>query len=146
MGNARRVDPHAGRPLPARNNRLLRPRPRDDARRGTRPQSIPCGAALLVKFEAPRGTHDILPSEQPLWQRITVEMESVCALYGYARIQTPVFEDVGLFLRTSGEGSDIVQKEMYVFDDRGGGGVAPRPGGAPPPPPAPPPHRPPPQP
>jgi histidyl-tRNA synthetase len=80
-----------------------------------------------VKFEAPRGTHDILPSEQPLWQRITVEMESVCALYGYARIQTPVFEDVGLFLRTSGEGSDIVQKEMYVFDDRGGRTFALRP-------------------
>jgi histidyl-tRNA synthetase len=73
-----------------------------------------------VKFEAPRGTHDILPSEQPLWQQITAEMECVCALYGYAPIQTPVFEDVGLFLRTSGEGSDIVQKEMYVFEDRGG--------------------------
>jgi histidyl-tRNA synthetase len=80
-----------------------------------------------VKFEAPRGTHDILPSDQPLWQRMTGEMERVCALYGYARVQTPVFEDVGLFQRTSGEGSDIVQKEMYVFDDRGGRTFALRP-------------------
>ncbi|MBV8562248.1 MAG: histidine--tRNA ligase, partial [Actinobacteria bacterium] len=76
---------------------------------------------------APRGTHDILPSDQPLWQKVTGEMERLCALYGYRRIQTPVFEDVGLFRRTSGEGSDIVQKEMYVFEDRGGRELALRP-------------------
>ena len=80
-----------------------------------------------MKIERPRGTHDILPSEQPLWRRVTAEMERVCALYGYRRIQTPVFEDVGLFERTSGEGSDIVQKEMYVFEDRGGRRLALRP-------------------
>ena len=80
-----------------------------------------------MKIERPRGTHDILPSEQPLWRKVTGEMERVCALYGYRRIQTPVFEDVGLFERTSGEGSDIVQKEMYVFEDRGGRRLALRP-------------------
>jgi histidyl-tRNA synthetase len=80
-----------------------------------------------VKIEAPRGTHDILPSDQPLWQKVTGEMERLCALYGYRRIQTPVFEDVALFQRTSGEGSDIVQKEMYVFEDRGGRMLALRP-------------------
>ena len=47
-----------------------------------------------MKFEAPRGTHDILPSEQPLWDRATGELERLCALYGYRRIQTPVFEDL----------------------------------------------------
>jgi histidyl-tRNA synthetase len=73
----------------------------------------------VTRFEAPRGTHDILPSEQPLWQWVTKEMEDVCALYGYERIQTPVFEDTDLFERTSGAGSDIVQKEMYTFTDRG---------------------------
>jgi len=80
-----------------------------------------------VKIERPRGTRDILPSEQPLWRKVTGEMERLCALYGYRRIQTPVFEDVALFLRTAGEGSDIVQKEMYVFEDRGGRTLALRP-------------------
>ena len=72
-----------------------------------------------MKIERPRGTHDILPSEQPLWRKVTAEMERVCALYGYRRIQTPVFEDAQLFSRTSGVGSDIVQKEMYYLEDRG---------------------------
>jgi len=72
-----------------------------------------------VKIEAPRGTHDVLPSGQPLWRRVTGEMERLCALYGYRPIQTPVFEDTSLFVRTSGEGSDVVQKEMYTFEDRG---------------------------
>jgi len=72
------------------------------------------------KFEAPRGTHDVLPAEQPLWQLVTGELERLCALYGYRRIQTPVFEDTELFARTSGAGSDVVQKEMYTFEDRSG--------------------------
>jgi histidyl-tRNA synthetase len=74
----------------------------------------------VTKFEAPRGTHDILPPDQPKWQRVSEEMKRVCALYGYRRIQTPGFEDTELFARTSGKGSDIVQKEMYTFPDRGG--------------------------
>ncbi len=81
----------------------------------------------MTRIEAPRGTHDVLPSEQPLWQKVTREMERLCDLYGYRRIQTPVFEDVGLFQRTSGSGSDIVQKEMYAFEDRSGRKLALRP-------------------
>jgi len=72
----------------------------------------------VTRIEAPRGTHDVLPADQPLWQKVTGEMERLCALYGYRRIQTPVFEDTELFARTSGAGSDIVQKEMYTFADR----------------------------
>jgi histidyl-tRNA synthetase len=72
-----------------------------------------------LKFEAPRGTHDILPSEQPRWRQVIGEFERLCALYGYRRIDTPAFEDTELFLRTSGQGSDIVSKEMYTFRDRG---------------------------
>ncbi len=71
-----------------------------------------------MKVEPPRGTHDITPAEQPLWQLVVEEMERLCALYGYRRIQTPVFEDTDLFQRTSGAGSDVVQKEMYTFTDR----------------------------
>jgi histidyl-tRNA synthetase len=73
-----------------------------------------------VTFEAPRGTHDILPSEQPLWRWVTGEMERLCAHYGYRPITTPAIEDTDLIVRTSGEGSDVVQKETYTFADRGG--------------------------
>jgi histidyl-tRNA synthetase len=81
----------------------------------------------VTGFEAPRGTHDILPSEQPLWQWVTGEMETVCDLYGYRRIDTPGFEDTDLIIRTSGGGSDIVQKETYTFEDRGGRSLTLRP-------------------
>ena len=71
-----------------------------------------------VRIGRPRGTHDIVPAEQPLWRRVTGEIERLCSLYGYRPISTPVFEDTALFARTSGEGSDVVQKEMYTFSDR----------------------------
>ena len=88
------------------------PRPADDARRRARPQPVPRRAARLVTtFEAPRGTHDILPSEQPLWRQVTGEVERLCALYGYRRIQTPGVRghralpaDVGRGLRRRAEG------------------------------------------
>jgi histidyl-tRNA synthetase len=83
----------------------------------------------VTRIEAPRGTHDVLPSDQPLWRRVTGEMERLCALYGYRRIQTPGFEDTDLFQRTAGSGSDIVQKEMYTFEDRGGRSLTLRPEG-----------------
>jgi histidyl-tRNA synthetase len=70
------------------------------------------------RIERPRGTHDVVPAEMPLWQRITGEVEYLCALYGYRKVLTPVFEDTALFTRTSGQGSDVVQKEMYSFTDR----------------------------
>jgi histidyl-tRNA synthetase len=82
-----------------------------------------------VKFESPRGTHDVLPAEQPLWEKVIREAEELCALYGYRRITTPLFEDTSLFTRTSGQGSDIVQKEMYTFTDRGDRSLTLRPEG-----------------
>ena len=83
----------------------------------------------MTRLEAPRGTHDVLPADVPIWRKVTAEMERLCTLYGWRRIQTPVFEDVALFQRTSGSGSDIVQKEMYVFEDRSGRKLALRPEG-----------------
>src|SRR5207245_348633 len=80
----------------------------DHARHRARPKPVPGPAARLVtNFEAPRGTHDILPAEQPLWRLVTSEVDRLCSLYGYRPIQTPVFEDTALFQRTSGAGSDI---------------------------------------
>jgi len=82
-----------------------------------------------ARIERPRGTHDVIPSEQPLWRRVTSEIERLCDLYGYRPITTPVFEDTGLFERTSGAGSDVVQKEMYTFSDRSGRSLTLRPEG-----------------
>jgi histidyl-tRNA synthetase len=81
----------------------------------------------VTTFEAPRGTHDILPSEQPLWRLVTTEAERLCSLYGYRPITTPAFEDTAVFERTSGQGSDVVHKEMYTFEDRGGRSLTLRP-------------------
>jgi histidyl-tRNA synthetase len=81
----------------------------------------------VTTFEAPRGTQDILPSEQPLWRRAVGEAARLCGLHGYRRIDTPAFEDTALFTRTSGAGSDVVQKEMYTFEDRGGRSLTLRP-------------------
>ena len=82
-----------------------------------------------MKFEAPPGTHDVLAKDWPHWQRTVREVEGLCRLYGYEPITTPVFEDTDLFLRTSGGGSDVVQKEMYTFEDRGGRSLTLRPEG-----------------
>jgi histidyl-tRNA synthetase len=81
----------------------------------------------VTTFEAPRGTHDILPSEQPLWRLVTTEAERLCSLYGYRPINTPAIEDTAVFERTSGQGSDVVHKEMYTFEDRGGRSLTLRP-------------------
>ena len=80
-------------------------------------------------FRAPRGTHDVLPSEQPMWQLVTGTLAEVAELYGYRRIQTPNFEDTDVFARTSGAGSDVVQKEMYTFVDKGGRSLTLKPEG-----------------
>jgi histidyl-tRNA synthetase len=82
-----------------------------------------------VKIEAPRGTHDVLARDWPHWKRIVREAERLCTLYGYDRITTPVFEDTDLFQRTSGTGSDVVQKEMYTFSDRSDRSLTLRPEG-----------------
>jgi histidyl-tRNA synthetase len=80
------------------------------------------------KFQTPRGTHDVLPSDANWWHLVRV-MEEVAVLYGWGRIQTPGFEDTGLFERTSGEASDVVHKEMYTFKDRSDRSLTLRPEG-----------------
>jgi histidyl-tRNA synthetase len=82
---------------------------------------------VTTRFVRPPGTHDVLPRDQPLWDLVTGEFEHLCALYGYRRIHTPVFEHTELFVRTSGETSDVVSKETYEFTDRGGRSLTLRP-------------------
>jgi histidyl-tRNA synthetase len=80
------------------------------------------------RFQAPRGTHDVLPSEHRWWGLVRT-IEELTALYGYGRIQTPGFEETALFERTSGEASDVVHKEMYTFEDRSDRSLTLRPEG-----------------
>jgi histidyl-tRNA synthetase len=82
-------------------------------------------------YQAARGTTDILPAEQPYWRYVEKAIADITRLYGYQRIDTPVFEDTGLFRRGTGEYTDIVQKEMYTFDDRGGNSLTLKPEGTP---------------
>ena len=79
-------------------------------------------------FQAPRGTHDVLPRDH-LWWRVIRTIEEQCAQYGWSRVYTPGFEETTLFERTSGEASDVVHKEMYTFEDRSGRSLTLRPEG-----------------
>jgi histidyl-tRNA synthetase len=80
-----------------------------------------------MEMKAPKGTKDILPEETRRWDRFFTEVERVFKNYGYGRIETPVFEYESLFVRAIGEGTDIVNKEMYSFEDKGGRRLALRP-------------------
>ncbi|NMA54686.1 MAG: histidine--tRNA ligase [Firmicutes bacterium] len=76
---------------------------------------------------APRGTRDILPEEAAQWQYVESNIRQCCLLYGYGEIRPPLFEHTELFLRSVGETTDIVEKEMYTFRDRGGRNITLRP-------------------
>ena len=78
-------------------------------------------------YQAPRGTQDILPADRPYWRYVTEEMHQVAALFGLQQIDTPIFEETGLYVRGVGEGTDIVDKEMYSFQDKGGAEITLRP-------------------
>ena len=75
---------------------------------------------MASRHQAPRGTQDVLPEESRRWQRVEAEFRDVCARYGYGEIRTPLFEETELFVRGVGEGTEIVSKQMYTFEDRGG--------------------------
>lgn len=71
-------------------------------------------------YKAPRGTSDILPQEYIYWKYVAEKAASLCQLYGYQPLSTPIFEDAQVFTKTVAEGTDIVDKEMYIFEDKSG--------------------------
>ncbi len=75
---------------------------------------------MTTRFQAPRGTQDVLPDMQPYWQAVLDAIRVVTRLHGFRRIDTPAFEYAGVFEKGSGDTTDIVEKEMYAFEDRGG--------------------------
>ncbi|MCZ6633454.1 MAG: histidine--tRNA ligase [bacterium] len=70
-------------------------------------------------YRAPRGTRDLLPDDRPYWDRVENAARCISTRYGFQKIDTPTFENTGLFIRGVGEGTDIVEKEMYTFQDKG---------------------------
>lgn len=76
-----------------------------------------------------RGMHDVLPQQSPLWQHLEACVRQVVQAYGYDEIRMPIVEKTELFVRTIGEVTDIVAKEMYTFDDRNGDSLTLRPEG-----------------
>ncbi len=78
-------------------------------------------------FRAPTGMHDVLPADQPYWERIEGAVKDLARSYGFARIETPVLEFADLYNKTSGEASDVVTKEMYTLRTKGGDVLALRP-------------------
>lgn len=83
----------------------------------------------MVQLKAPKGTRDIFGGEISSWRKIEEAVYDVAQLFGYQEIRTPIFESTELFARGVGEGTDIVQKEMYTFLDKGGRSLTLRPEG-----------------
>ena len=82
---------------------------------------------IILLTNAPRGTKDILPAQIGNWLFIEDKIRDICKRYGYEEIRTLTFEHTELFQRGIGEGTDVVDKEMYTFEDRGGRSITLRP-------------------
>ncbi len=82
-----------------------------------------------MRYQAPRGTEDVLPGDSYKWLKVESTFRDLTRRYGYLELRTPTFEDTEVFLRTAGETSDIVSKEMYTFLDKGGRSITLKPEG-----------------
>ena len=87
------------------------------------------GVEKVMLTKAPKGTHDVLPEQSYTWQYVEKIIAEICENYGYKEIRTPVFEHTELFARGMGETTDVVQKEMYTFTDKGNRSITLRPEG-----------------
>src|SRR3954447_14972268 len=82
---------------------------------------------MSEKFKVPRGTYDVLPEQQPVRRRIAHVAGRRLERAGFGRMDTPIFEETDLFARGVGESTDIVQKQMFTFEDQGGRSLILRP-------------------
>ncbi|NLJ93023.1 MAG: histidine--tRNA ligase [Aeromonadales bacterium] len=84
---------------------------------------------MAKQIQAIRGMNDCLPEQTPTWQYAETTLRQLMQAYGYAEVRMPIMEVTGLFRRAIGEVTDVVEKEMYTFDDRGGDSITLRPEG-----------------
>ena len=84
---------------------------------------------MAKNIQAIRGMNDYLPGETAIWQRIEGTLKNVLGSYGYSEIRLPIVEQTPLFKRAIGEVTDVVEKEMYTFEDRNGDSLTLRPEG-----------------
>ncbi|KHL72878.1 histidinol dehydrogenase, partial [Pseudomonas putida] len=84
---------------------------------------------MSKSLQAIRGMNDILPEQSPLWRYFEGTVAGLLDTYGYSQIRTPIVEFTELFKRSIGEVTDIVEKEMYTFEDRNGDSLTLRPEG-----------------
>jgi len=85
----------------------------------------------IKTLQAPRGVRDILPQDQIYWERIRRVFKELAEDYGFERIDTPIIEDTALFIRGTGETTEVVEKQMYNFKTKGGDNLSLRPEGTP---------------
>src|SRR5258708_6121992 len=82
----------------------------------------------VPKFpQSPKGMHDVLPVDQPYWERVSKVVRDLAEFYNFNKIDTPILEEAVLFERGAGEASDVVEKEMYTLKTKGGDVLALRP-------------------
>lgn len=84
---------------------------------------------MAIEMQAPKGTKDMLPEDAYKWHYIESAFRKVAKTYGIREIRTPMFEHTELFLRSVGDTTDIVQKEMYTFNDKGNRSITLKPEG-----------------
>lgn len=82
-----------------------------------------------MTLRAPKGTDDLFPPLSHIWRRLLLSWEDWAARYGYDLVQTPIFESTEVFARGVGEGTEVVEKQMYTFEDKGGRSLTLRPEG-----------------
>jgi histidyl-tRNA synthetase len=82
-----------------------------------------------MKFQSPRGTEDVLPSDSYRWVHLETTFRSIASQFGYLEVRTPTFEDTNVFLRTAGDTSEVVTKQMYTFVDKGDRSITLKPEG-----------------
>src|SRR5882672_8964007 len=83
----------------------------------------------MTQYHAPKGMEDLLPTDSAKWQEMESRIRRVCNTFGYTEIRTPILEDTALFARSVGATTDIVEKEMFSFEDKGGNSLSLRPEG-----------------
>ncbi len=86
---------------------------------------------MAKQIQAIRGMNDCLPEQSPVWQKVEQILRQVVASYGYSEVRMPIVEQTHLFKRAIGEVTDVVEKEMYTFEDRNGDSLSLRPEGVP---------------